>query len=386
VSTEVHLSDDGRYAAFESDASDLVAPGVDANGARDVYRRDITAGTTTLVSVTDAGGAAGNGASRAARVTADGRYVAFESNATDLVGGGVDHNGATGTDVYRRDAQSNTTRLISINFDRTAAAIGSAVLLLPSGDVLFHSPGSDLTAPGQDSGGSDIFLTRNAAPAGVSFTATPDNGRAPLDVAFEASGTDVEGPVTYTWDFGDGGTAGGQSATHTYRARAGGTFTVTLTVTDRDGATASATRTITVGPDPPPVVTAFSAVPNRFAVGRGATLVSARAPKGTTFRFRLSEPARLRLRIDRALLGRRTSGRCVKPTRALRRKRKCTRYRRAGTLTRSHGVAGANRIGFSGRIGRRALKPGRYRATIVATDSAGQLSQARRITFVVVKR
>jgi hypothetical protein len=75
----------------------------------------------------------------------------------------------------------------------------------------------------------------------------------------------------------------------------------------------------------------------------------------------------------------------VKPTRSLRNKRKCTRYRRAGTLTRS-GIAGANRIRFTGKFGTKALKPGRYRATIVATDSAGQLSQARRLTFVVFKR
>jgi hypothetical protein len=161
---------------------------------------------------------------------------------------------------------------------------------------------------------------------------------------------------------------------------------VTLTVTDRDGATASATRAITVAPDPPPVVNAFMAVPNRFAVGRRATLVSAAVPKGTTFRFTLSESARLQLRIDRALAGRRKSGRCVKPTRKLRNKRRCTRYVRVGTLSRSRGVPGANRIGFSGRIGTKALKPGRYRATIVATDSADQVSQARRVTFVVVKR
>ncbi|MEA2368072.1 MAG: hypothetical protein QOH38_790 [Thermoleophilaceae bacterium] len=378
VSADVYLSADGRYAAFESDASDLVASGVDANGVRDVYRRDITAGTTKLLSVTDAGGAAGNGASRGPRITPDGRYVAFDSNASDLVGGGVDHNGATTGDVYRRDARSDTTRLISINLDRTAAAIGFAPLLMANGDVLFHSPGSDLTPPGQDSGGSDIFLTRNAAPTGVSFTAMPDTGHVPLAVAFAGSGTDVEGPLTYSWEFGDGAPGSGQNVHHTYAAA--GTFTANLTVTDGDGATASTTRTITVAAavDSRPVVSAFKAVPKRFAVqGRGR--------KGTTFRYRLSEIAGVRVRIERALPGRRRSGRCVKPTRSLRNKRKCTRYRRAGTLTRS-GIAGANRIRFTGKFGTKALKPGRYRATIVATDSAGQLSQARRLTFVVFKR
>ena len=62
------------------------------------------------------------------------------------------------------------------------------------------------------------------------------------------------------------------------------------------------------------------------------------------------------------------------------------RYRRFGRFALS-GVAGANRHAFTGRIGRkRALKPGRYRAVLVATDRGGLSSQPRRLKFKVVRR
>ena len=74
----------------------------------------------------------------------------------------------------------------------------------------------------------------------------------------------------------------------------------------------------------------------------------------------------------------------MKPRRGLR--RKCVRLSTVGTLTRRKTVAGANRIKFSGRIGRRALRRGRYRATLVATDEAGNRSTPRSVRFRVVRR
>jgi PKD repeat protein len=80
-------------------------------------------------------------------------------------------------------------------------------------------------------------------PPVAAATATPSSGNAPLTVAFDGSGSyDPDGTLaSYAWTFGDGATAGGPTATHTYAA---GTFTATLTVTDGKGATASANRTI----------------------------------------------------------------------------------------------------------------------------------------------
>lgn len=66
--------------------------------------------------------------------------------------------------------------------------------------------------------------------------------------------------------------------------------------------------------------------------------------------------------------GRRKGSRCVKPTPALRRAKKCTRYTRAGTLTRAS-AKGANTVTFSGRIGRKGLRPDRYCARQDRHDS-----------------
>lgn len=101
------LSADGRYAAFYSDASNLV-PG-DANAARDVFVRDRQAGETTRVSVDDAGAEA-NGDSFEPAINSDGRYVAFSSSATNLVAG--DSNDVN--DVFVRDRQTNTTTRVSV--------------------------------------------------------------------------------------------------------------------------------------------------------------------------------------------------------------------------------------------------------------------------------
>ena len=394
-SSGVRLSDDGRYAAFLSFASDLVPSGQDGNAISDVYRRDLTTGTTQLVSAVEGGGSAGNGVSEDPQISPDGRYVSYQSSATDLLAGPVDDNGST-TDVYRHDSQVGANRLISVSFDRTAAATGLSHAVLATGAVGFISVGVTIVPPGQDTGtGSDdfdVFLTRNASP-GVAFTAAPDSGAAPLTIAFEGSASD-EGPVAYEWEFGDGATATGPSVVHAYLVP--GTYTARLTARDREDGTASTTREIVVtapsGPPPPgglptdpvPVVTAFSAAPRRFALVRGAR-PAARSPRGTTFRFTLSEAARTRIAIQRARPGRRSGRRCVKPTRRLRARRRCTRYTAIGALTQSSAL-GANQLRFTGRIGARSLRRGRHRATIVATDSAGQRSVARRARFRVVRR
>ncbi|MEV4541816.1 ThuA domain-containing protein [Micromonospora echinaurantiaca] len=78
-------------------------------------------------------------------------------------------------------------------------------------------------------------VTENAPPV-VTATASPATGTAPVTVAFDGTATDAEGdtPLTYAWDFGDGGTASALDTTHTYTSP--GTFTATLTVTDSKGA------------------------------------------------------------------------------------------------------------------------------------------------------
>ena len=152
-------------------------------------------------------------------------------------------------------------------------------------------------------------------------------------------------------------------------------------------------------PPPPPTTTggivdrtaptflSASMRPRVFAVnrrGRRETAVASKVRKGTTFHYRLSEAARVVFTIQRARAGRRVGGRCRKPTRANRGRRRCIRWVRVGRFAQRASTA-AMRKRFSGRIGRRTLRRGRHRASLVATDAAGNKSKAKRLRFRVVR-
>jgi Tol biopolymer transport system component len=109
------LSSTGRYVAFCSDASNLISG--DTGGQRDVFVRDTQTGITTRVSVSSAS-VAGNGFSGSTNngwgscgISADGRYVAFQSNANNLIGNNKDKNNAQ--DIFVRDRQLGLTTLRS---------------------------------------------------------------------------------------------------------------------------------------------------------------------------------------------------------------------------------------------------------------------------------
>jgi hypothetical protein len=132
-----------------------------------------------------------------------------------------------------------------------------------------------------------------------------------------------------------------------------------------------------------PLVGGFRAVPALFAVPRAGTPLAARVARGTHFRYALTEPGRVRLTIQRALPGRRAGGKCVRPSPRLRGAKSCSRHRTIGALSRS-ARGGANSTKFSGRLGKRALRPGGYRAVMTATDAAGNRSASRTARFRVV--
>src|SRR5207248_11085316 len=108
------LSAAGRFVAFVSAATNLVTG--DTNGAADVFVRDRQTGTTERVSVAS-GGTQSNAASVGSALSAAGRFVAFQSDATNLVVG--DTNGAT--DVFVRDRQTGLTVRVSVASDGTQA-------------------------------------------------------------------------------------------------------------------------------------------------------------------------------------------------------------------------------------------------------------------------
>jgi Tol biopolymer transport system component len=151
------VSADGRYVAFQSGANNLSTD--DNNRLLNIFVRDTLTNTTTLVS--RASGVAGNGAegqSYDPSISADGRYVAFESKANNLSGADQDFV----IDVFLRDTQANTTILIS----RQSAADGGAGAdvhalnpsVSPSGRyVAFESNSYELSTADHDSF-RDIFL------------------------------------------------------------------------------------------------------------------------------------------------------------------------------------------------------------------------------------
>lgn len=112
-------SDDGRYVAFASTASNLVAG--DTNGTTDVFVKDQLDKSIERVSVASGGGQA-DGLSYQPAISGDGRFVAFSSIATNLVGS--DANPLF--DVYLHDRQTGTTTLVSTNDTGTQLAGGSA--------------------------------------------------------------------------------------------------------------------------------------------------------------------------------------------------------------------------------------------------------------------
>jgi Tol biopolymer transport system component len=123
VTDRPSISADGRYVAFHSTATNLVASEV--NGATDVFVKDTQTGTTTRVSVIPASTTGGNNSSTNANLSADGRYVVFQSVATNLVAG--DTNGVQ--DVFRRDTQTGTTIRVSVQGVSGAQANGASGVL-----------------------------------------------------------------------------------------------------------------------------------------------------------------------------------------------------------------------------------------------------------------
>jgi Tol biopolymer transport system component len=134
------LSAHGRFVAFESDEANLEPN--ETNGSSDVFVRDRQTGRTTRVSV-GAGGAQGNAGSIGAGISADGRYVTFDSNATNLVPGDTNDLG----DVFVHDRQTSRTTRVSVTARGAQAAGGNSANPAISADgqhVAFNSQAANL--------------------------------------------------------------------------------------------------------------------------------------------------------------------------------------------------------------------------------------------------
>ena len=142
------ISADGRFLAFDSHASNLVAG--DTNERNDVFVRDRLSGKTTRVSVRT-GGEQGNEASYLRAISADGRFVVFSSYASNLVAGdtaGCNGERLTCSDVFVRDRVTGKTTRVSVGSggEQANGNSGEAAISADGRFVAFSSYASNLVA------------------------------------------------------------------------------------------------------------------------------------------------------------------------------------------------------------------------------------------------
>jgi subtilisin-like proprotein convertase family protein len=262
----------------------------------------------------------------------------------------------------------------------TLGGLGSHLLDLDLRTQIAHTFGADL----------DITLT---SPAGTVTTLTTDNGGS-ADNVFrgtvwddDGGGPNPPGPVTLN-NFENGVVESPLVPEEAMGAFLGenpnGTWTLHV-VDDNAGDTGTleswslAAQTEPVAPPPDvtaPLLDRLTVRPRRFrAGGRGARVG-----------YRLSEPATVAFRVQRAARGRRAGRRCAPATRRNRRARRCTRWVSLRRGLSRRGRAGSNRFRFRGRVGGRRLRRGAYRLVATATDATGNRSSRRSVRFRIVRR
>jgi Tol biopolymer transport system component len=163
-SSDPKISADGRYVVFESHARNLIPGEANARLAPQIYLRDRTMGTTERISVSSTG-EAGNRESSSPSISADGRFVAFESEADNLVPG--DTNGSM--DVFVRDRSAGTTE--RVNLSPTGAqvkgtsqiAAGRSPSISSDGRYVAFSSVSDSLVPGDTNDSADVFVRDRTA-------------------------------------------------------------------------------------------------------------------------------------------------------------------------------------------------------------------------------
>ncbi|MDX2018243.1 MAG: hypothetical protein SFY95_11490 [Planctomycetota bacterium] len=183
------ITGDGRFAAFDSTATNLV--GDDTNNLRDVFVRDTLLGTTVRAS-TGPGGIEGDGESWGASISADGRFVAFVSSSTTF--DPADTNGLA--DVYVKDLLTGriTRESVSATGGDANGAVNTAALSASGLVLAFDSAATNLTVPGTV--GANVFRRQVNCPAD-----------------FDQSGfADSDDFVAYVDQFARGCTGAGQGA------------------------------------------------------------------------------------------------------------------------------------------------------------------------------
>jgi WD40 repeat protein len=245
------------------------------------------------------------------------------------------------------------------------------------------SPGGDTAYVAAEATDAVLRFRRQVAPV-CSAAAVPVAHDTPATVPLactDANGDALTRSIASPPGHGTLGAVDQAAGTVAYTPAAGFAGPDGFTFTAGDGrdqsAPATASLAVAAGAPAPPDTTAPV-----------ITRLSARAThrkRGGSVRLTLSEAGTVTVRIKRAVAGRRVGKACRKPTRANRRRKRCTRYRGVGAFKLA-GVAGANRKAFGGKLRRKKLRVGRHRVSAKATDAAGNASKTRVAGFKVKRR
>ncbi len=185
------ISADGRYVAFDSFADNLVAG--DTSGGldgSDVFVRDRQTGRTTRVSV-DSAGTQADDSSSLPSISANGRFVSFSSDATNLVVG--DTNGFT--DIFLHDRLTGETTRENLSEDGAEAnSVTFSHSLSPDGGLVAFQSAADNLVPGDDNSLNDVFAaTSSAPPPGPGLPPVQPTGELCANVADGNPFTDDDG-------------------------------------------------------------------------------------------------------------------------------------------------------------------------------------------------
>jgi hypothetical protein len=187
------FSADGRYVAFWSRASNLVAG--DTNNSPDVFVHDRLTGQTTRVSIDSNGGQANEG-SIGPTLSADGRYVAFYSAASNLVADDTDNTFG----VFVHDRQTGRTMRVSVPNDgmQLNVPVGESSISADGRYIAFSSLASNLVAD-DTNGVEDVFVVGGVSVTPTAVSVGPSGGSRTIDVTFDYLGTPWTATTTTPW-------------------------------------------------------------------------------------------------------------------------------------------------------------------------------------------
>ena len=434
------ISGDGKRITFSTDASNMGTAG----GTAQVFVRDLASNRTILVSRDNSAdpGVEGDDDSDNPAISADGEVIAFESRATNLDPDDAVNN----RDIFVRNLATNKTTLVSrqgglagattLGFKRSPAISSDGKIVVFEAEDQPIAPEAGAWPVGSYQVVSRVLATgANAlvsrAPGGAAADESARDSSISGDgsvIAFESSASNLKpglggpdhrtvfarqsasGAISAPPDFGQPDNGQGSNAPSisengqclAFGAR--GFNSVSGDLSDLQGTYVHVVSGTCLDPrqneiiEPPvaskPKLSRVKLTNKKFRVAKKPTAKVAKSkkkrrkkksPKGTRIKFNLDVNASVTIKFQKKTKGRKYKGKCRKFTRKTRRKKKCQRYVTTGKLKRRGLEPGAQKVYFSGRIGKKKLKPGKYRALLTAYNNVGA-SKTVRMGFKVVKR